>query len=1381
MKRCFMVGMLTLCLTAEARVVTAEYEVQSGNGEETISVATDALEYPDAVVLPVFWLDARSCDGWVIDGTDIITIPSRVGTRSLTLNYEGGDWGGWGGSQDIKPLSPSYAYDADLKASVVDFGEIGSRKGLVFSAENGSNEMTGIGTVIAVYGSQQGGGFFMGGGYGARGGYGWHRGTGVALATGAFEYDAPLFAGAAYDCLTAAAVRHDGLLTAGKSVGMSGGWEIVSVMPSAAAAQATGIGLGDTRNWNYEVRSGGMKIAELLIYNKTLAVSDVEKVEAYLRSKWFGEAVRGHRGGTEIGRMRIYDGTVETVSVPDGETLSIGELRGRDTETLVKSGGGTLRLGNAENFGGTVELSGGTLDFSGKAIPAASELPRGLYLRFDASDEDTITVAERDGVNYVIGWSSLAGGTYNGQRIGLAASTDVGCPVLEKDALGPGLNALDFGETAEAGAGGGLLAFDMGGSPITLPNIHTIIAVMNVKHGGGYILGASEYWRAGGGKEFADGFIDPGRVLSSSPLITAEDVHIWLDGIRAPPSANSGRSGFRHPGWHIFAGQTGTGCSAKFFGARYDGYSGGAKYAEVLIWNRTLSDDEILWATSYLSAKWFGRRTPGFAAPAKPERPDLQKVRVSSSAAISVGGCDVVRVGALELGAPMAKRGSGTLEIGRMDAVASLAVESGRVDFAGPEAPVADAAIAPGSAMHLDASLSASLHLVETDRKYVKSWTDASGLGGVRQKAEPYRPWLNETDLCNGLPTVDFGTFGERSASGGRYLDFCRSLDNVRHAFIVWGAHEGGGFLLGTSTDTAVGDEGNSGIIDLCRQENAGGLVLDNVNTEAVRNGRIFIDGVVFPWNGTPEAKYQLLEYHPASGVRVSGLCLDRYISVRYGGARIGEAIFYERELNEAEIVATRNYLSAKWFGRSAEPVPIVTSPTNVVGMMTVASNIVISVDAPLQVQELVGAGQFTKIGSAMLSVDDISSFSGKVTVVNGTLRLSMRATSDTGSLVADGRILHVDASAGLVCETNQSGVVYVREWKSVLGDGWTCVAHGVNGVYPTLMSAESGNRPGFAGAARNMPAVDMLDGAANAQYFTFTKNGTQTELDGIRTVFWVIGSQRGGGWMMGGGTINGSTHHAYLWHRGGDGTGQNAADPLLNGTYGDSVGLGVWRKNGISINPKTEGLSGGWDILSLVTHGDEPASADGFAFDGRVLDGMSAVAVRDGSQRLGEVIVYNRKLTSAEVVATEKYLAQKWGMAQGVSSAIVELSDETFLDCGGVEQHFGTLAGTGFVTNGVLSVDRIICNPSFGGAPKVEAFAVPERLIVDFGDSMLSETELVKGVEVLRAGAFTGLENLRKAVFVGTSIPREGSMTLVARKGRLVAKARMAFSLLIR
>ena len=65
---------------------------------------------------------------------------------------------------------------------------------------------------------------------------------------------------------------HDGWPTFAKNVGFSGGWEVLVFNPTNASAQATGIGFNDGR---MKGRSGGQKIAEMIIYDKIL--TDAER------------------------------------------------------------------------------------------------------------------------------------------------------------------------------------------------------------------------------------------------------------------------------------------------------------------------------------------------------------------------------------------------------------------------------------------------------------------------------------------------------------------------------------------------------------------------------------------------------------------------------------------------------------------------------------------------------------------------------------------------------------------------------------------------------------------------------------------------------------------------------------------------------------------------------------------------------------------------------------------------------------------------------------------------------------------------------------------------------------------------------------------------
>ena len=61
-----------------------------------------------------------------------------------------------------------------------------------------------------------------------------------------------------------------------------------------------------------------------------------------------------------------------------------------------------------------------------------------------------------------------------------------------------------------------------------------------------------------------------------------------------------------------------------------------------------------------------------------------------------------------------------------------------------------------------------------------------------------------------------------------------------------------------------------------------------------------------------PGGDFQLTELYPSGATHVSALACDR--GTLSGNARYAEVILYERELSEREKVATRNYLTAKWF-----------------------------------------------------------------------------------------------------------------------------------------------------------------------------------------------------------------------------------------------------------------------------------------------------------------------------------------------------------------------------------------------------------------------------------------------------------------------------------
>lgn len=203
-----------------------------------------------------------------------------------------------------------------------------------------------------------------------------------------------------------------------------------------------------------------------------------------------------------------------------------------------------------------------------------------------------------------------------------------------------------------------------------------------------------------------------------------------------------------------------------------------------------------------------------------------------------------------------------------------------------------------------------------------------------------------------------------------------------------------------------------------------------------------------------------------------------------------------------------------------------------------------------------------------------------------------------------------------------------------------------------------------------------------------------------IRSVFWVIGSQNGGGFLLGDNQVNASARH---FHRSsGSGTyGGVASDALWGGTGLDKglVRGGETRTNGVAVNGASTGLSGGYDLVTWrLSAGDDATNATPGACwfascyapsDGRL----------NGGQRLAEVLIYTNRLTDAEIKATELYLNNKWFPSR------VRSLGEVSLD--------GT--GTGFVNAApeAVSVSNIVINAGGVSVAGAENSVSAERVTV--------------------------------------------------------------------
>lgn len=489
--------------------------------------------YPEEVAAPAFWLDCGETNGWLFteeNGVTYVTnVPSKVGSRYLTLNAEGGHWKAYALE---KPMFVSGG-DKVRNRNVLDFGAMDSKRGLIFNPHayeggSASNVLENIGTVITVFDASQGGGYLLGGGCGWLDDGSWFNSGCMFLRNGnnpmkvkdaSYSPYNPVGRGSTKGSWNQGTLRRNGCVHRLQYVGFAETWEVVSVICTNNNLNAFGVAVGDTRYAG--TASGGQRIAEMLIFDRVLSVDDVAKIERWLRKKWLDDATPGVNGNAPMGSLyadrRDWKGMgfpIE-IDVPEGETISLYKNQhGRggcydssvegvtNLSSFVKTGKGTFALCDAANFQGTVRLQEGRLTVPQRAVPTA--LPPEPFVHMDASVADSL-VTETDagtGVEYVNAWRNLdPAKTLKDQPVVARPLAAANRPALLRDELGAGMNVLDFGVFMQS-LSGRYLVFTTNETsetvaPYDLPQCMTVVAVVGAQEGGGHVVGnvSDNYFR----------------------------------------------------------------------------------------------------------------------------------------------------------------------------------------------------------------------------------------------------------------------------------------------------------------------------------------------------------------------------------------------------------------------------------------------------------------------------------------------------------------------------------------------------------------------------------------------------------------------------------------------------------------------------------------------------------------------------------------------------------------------------------------------------------------------------------------------------------------------------------------------------------------------
>jgi hypothetical protein len=1013
---------------------------------------------------------------------------------------------------------------------------------------------------------------------------------------------------------------------------------------------------------------------------------------------------------------------------------------------LVKKGEGDLVLKDTAGYQGHIRLREGTLKVPQRAIPSA--LPQGMYLHFDASGISSLSTTIEDTDEYVDTWRSIADSVFWSNSI-CARSSGANRPLLRRNELGEGKHVVDFGRFFDS-MNGKYMTFATNETSaisdvdIVVPHVMTIVALMGAQHGGGNLVGKAEdnYFRRQA--QFPSNYT--GKVYTHTTLHSKA----YIDGVF---SDNSTLTGFATPGYQAYAlvqsclTDNNDKSKIKYIASCLN-KSGGMRIAELAVYNRALTDREICDAHAYLLDKWLSRTAPGYALGEDSPIPALQNI-MSDGGSVFVPEDETLFVGRVAGSVDLVKTGPGVLKVcdNALDSGAKIVALEGDVEITDTRPDVGGVSeVASNPSLHLASDDVNFMELVEKDDE-----TLVPLLYDLNNRNAALRNMMDDADTAfapalvrNGFASknyLDFKVLGK--TRGARFMSLARVLDSVRSAFVVWKPYSNPEGVT-TLFPTVLGSTGNAGgfanVADFLRQN--GYVFSANDVAGLAAEGEIRINGTKEVHTKIVETDvWQLHEYHTLGGSHVSAIGSDRGIESQCGGFALAEVILYERVLSEREKTATRNYLNKKWFGKTddqLEPLPGIEA--NVIANIDVSGDVKLANADSVRVNVLAGKGVFAKTGTASLSIDDWSAFTGTVKIAKGTVSLSKKSphlSDGAGEMVEDGLIYRADSSSGLLLVTNDAGRIDVKEWKSALDDGWAAYPM-FNDSFPTMVDAPELN---------GVKVVDMAREAS--QGLVFKKDGVQKPLENIRSIFWMIGSQNGGGLLMGGGTNAANSAQRYNFHRNISTMPIQPSYGLVNNHAQAEVVGADWRINETAIaagRVSSTGLSGEWDVLSMnFKEGAVPTQAEGFAFDGRTLGNASTQLNRVGGQRLAEVLVYNRRLTAEEVVSVEKYLIGKWKykVQRGIPENVrVDIATGATLDLGGFKQEVAAVSGGGTIANGTLVPYQISVDSSGVYPVSTAAVELPDSMIIDLGDTDLSGVEDGLSIPVLKASSVTGLEN---------------------------------------
>ena len=676
--------------------------------------------------------------------------------------------------------------------------------------------------------------------------------------------------------------------------------QVLSVRLEGGTASFTHLAYGyDALTKNKKTCQGGLVIAELIAYTNVLTTAERRQVNAFLKAKWL---VGEESEDWDLGEVSLPS-TKSSVSVAAGTVARIRSLRVK-SGTLVKEGDGKLYVDRAYDPTLNLVINGGSVEF-GKSRPLPSAaMAADPYCTFDASTlEGGASISE---------WTDPRGRNAAGEEV-VVRMDAAGVPATVMANALNGLPVVDFGvvertlSTSGTASKGNFCVNGVDGKCKTKAREVFVVSAKTDVYG--QVLGSSN----------ADfNTANEWRILSDPYGSGIAAAALWeVDGqpIDDPTDFANSVGTYQLLSYRSAEPLT---FDAIAVGSRY----GGVRVAEVIVYDRRLTEAERTATTRYLLEKWL------------PEKAAVLTKRLTKVPSITFAegvtqGCafgDEVEVVDYPANGDVVKTGPGALNLSDFlpSEGASLAAEGGVLS--------AHLNIRKGAALSFDATCLDTLEFEvgENGVTNVTKWYDRT-YNGRYAEAEIASPLAALPALTNVpmavtgdlRPVLDFGPYATKPASGlittGAAAMNWSTWTDQYHATALQEFHI---VVADTEADSAthqkiVGtrttNENTPGCTSAQFERDGQKILSTTTRNGPINEGYIAVDSV--ETNRTYKTvRNRLTAYTFAlTNQTSSGAAFARYGNTGYGGQQVGEAVVFATTNSVERRQAVSDYLTRKW------------------------------------------------------------------------------------------------------------------------------------------------------------------------------------------------------------------------------------------------------------------------------------------------------------------------------------------------------------------------------------------------------------------------------------------------------------------------------------